>query len=362
MKKTWILGMVLACCLLAVPASAEESTYCFRETDLGEELAGIRLRNLPEEGELLLGRRSLRPGDAVPAEQISALSYVSGEDLPGEVTYLAVTRDGALETASFLIPGRKNLPPVAEDSLLETYQNIPNSGLLRVRDPEQKPLKIVLVKEPKRGTVTLEADGKFTYTPKKNKVGTDSFTYAAEDPEGERSREATVTVTILKPSEGAYYRDTGGLTCEFSAAWMRNAGIFSAEAIGDACCFQPEKPVSRGEFLTMLLKTLEIPPEAKLQLQSEQIPRWLQPYAAAALRSGLTAGLPAWEDFLEPVTVEEAARMLQNALDRPVPAPLAPSELPAWGDFSGEDREKRILTRGETAELLYQVHLLRQGA
>jgi hypothetical protein len=37
---------------------------------------------------------------------------------------------------------------------------------------------------------------------------------------------------------------------------MRNTGLFVGEQVGGASCFQPEKCVSRGEFMTMLVRTL----------------------------------------------------------------------------------------------------------
>ena len=109
------------------------------------------------------------------------------------------------------IRGKENKAPTAEDSALETYKNLENTGKLKVSDPEGEQLTYTLVRQPKRGTVTISEDGSFTYTPKKNKVGVDSFTYTAADPAGNVSREATVTVTILKPSDTTQYTDTLGV-------------------------------------------------------------------------------------------------------------------------------------------------------
>ena len=130
-------------------------------------------------------------------------------------------------------------------------------------------------------------------------------------------------------------------------------------------CFSPEREVSRGEFLTMLVKTLDIP--AKEVWDTGYIPEaplWLQPYLTAAARSGLTAGLPDQEVFGEDsaITGAEAAVMLQNALDLAVSETLAVEEdTPAWArnalaalTAAGMDLQaNRALTRGEAAGLLY---------
>jgi VCBS repeat-containing protein len=48
-------------------------------------------------------------------------------------------------------------------------------------DPDNNPLSAVLVSGPSRGTLTLNPDGSFTYTPATNHTGSDSFTYHASD-------------------------------------------------------------------------------------------------------------------------------------------------------------------------------------
>ena len=49
----------------------------------------------------------------------------------------------------------------------------------------------------------------------------------------------------------------------------------------------------------------------------ENVPAWLRPYLGAALRAGLTAGIPTdgGADYDAPISGGEAAVMLQNALD-----------------------------------------------
>jgi len=52
----------------------------------------------------------------------------------------------------------------------------------------------------KHGTVTLSADGSFTYTPNPSFTGDDTFSYVAVDPSGARSAPATVTVHVTAPA------------------------------------------------------------------------------------------------------------------------------------------------------------------
>ena len=62
-------------------------------------------------------------------------------------------------------------------------------------DPDGDTLTAVLVTGPTNGTLTLNADGSFTYTPTDNFIGTDSFTYTANDG-ALNSNTATVTINV----------------------------------------------------------------------------------------------------------------------------------------------------------------------
>lgn len=303
------------------------STYCFSAADFDSEetITGICITDLPQnQGILSLGTRILQPGDILTAEQISQMTFhsLSSEtDRETAIGYLPIYKNSVAEESAltFSILGKEDKAPVAEDLAAETYKNLPLSGKLKVSDPEGKSLTYTVIRQPKRGVLDIGEDGSFTYTPKKNKVGVDSFIFTAADSAGKVSREATVTITILKPSDARQYQDTIGQDCRFAAEWMRQTGIFVGENLAEQSCFSPEKEVTRGEFVTMLVKTLDIPVDEGLIYTgyTDEIPTWLQPYLAAAVRSGLTAGLehPEVFDADAVITTAEAAAMIANGLN-----------------------------------------------
>ena len=386
-KRILCLVLCLVCCLgLVGGAIASEvecdGVYCFERGDFAqsEELTGICITGLPDAaaGTVMLGSRVLQEGDILTVQQIGEMTFVpldTRQDLQACISYLPIYPDRVESDATMTISilGKEDQPPVAENSTLETYKNLPNQGKLKATDPEGKAMTYSVIRQPRRGTVTLKEDGSFTYTPKKNKVGTDSFTYTATDPAGQVSREATVTVEILKPTQAGSYTDTANTSCRFTAEWMKNTGLFVAEQVGGTACFQPQKVVNRGEFLTMLVKTLKLPVEETADYTgfSDDTPDWLKPYLAAALRSGMTENWPEQESFgaAEPITGAQAAVLIQNALDLTVPTLAGKEnedELPVWASSAIEAVAQQgitldpmaTLTREDTAGLLYQISQL----
>src|SRR5439155_1629089 len=68
----------------------------------------------------------------------------------------------------------------------------------------------VLVSGPSHGTLTLNADGRFSYTPAANYNGPDSFTFKANDVSAD-SNVATVAITVI-PVNDAPVVVSGGYT------------------------------------------------------------------------------------------------------------------------------------------------------
>ncbi len=364
-----------------------DATYCFSAADFSQDepLRGICITQLPEPytGTVMLGRRVLRSGDILTAEQMAQMTFNPVRtvvDQEASVTFLPIydKRVAPSATVAIAIRGKEDKAPVAQDSSLETYKNLPNEGKLKAEDPEKQALTFTLVRNPRRGEVVLKEDGSFVYTPKKNKVGVDSFTYTATDPAGNVSREATVTVDILKPTDAKQYTDTVGQECRFAAEWLRNTGLFEGEKIGNQACFFPEKEMNRGQFLAMVVQALDIPlTDTSYEAVPQDTPQWLKPYMAAALRSGLTAGWPETEDggFCpeQTVTQGEAAVMLQNALDLSISqttlealetGAASGEEVPDWAESSlavlAENgivlQADEPLTRGTAAQIFYEVN------
>lgn len=264
---------------------------------------------------------------------------------------------------------KENLPPVAKSSTLETYKNLENQGVLDACDPEGEALTYTLVKPPKRGTVVIQEDGTFTYTPKKNKVGKDSFTFTVTDPQGAVSEEATVSIEIRKPLDASTYQDV--TTGQFEAMWLKNTGLLVGSTIVGESCFYPDAQVSRGDFLAMAMKLLEIPLDDSLTTSGfadeDTAAQWLLPYLATAMRLGVISGSQRAGQAVfrpnDPITGAEAAVMLENMLLLPADGALQ-TAAPDWAAEAVQAMAQAgvsvsapgdELTRMEAAKMLYAV-------
>ncbi|MCX7844948.1 MAG: Ig-like domain-containing protein, partial [Candidatus Bipolaricaulota bacterium] len=115
-------------------------------------------------------------------------------------TYRVVDTSGASSQATVIITVQ-NQDPTAQNDGYTTYKNTPLSvgvpGVLaNDSDPDGDALTAELVSGPTQGTLTLNPNGSFTYTPPANWTGTTTFIYRAMDTSGAYSNTAWVTITV----------------------------------------------------------------------------------------------------------------------------------------------------------------------
>lgn len=375
-----LLAMLL--CLGVAAADGEtpyDADYCFREADFAQDvpqpLAGIFVTAVPEDSLALvkLGSRTVRAGDILPAESLQQLRLCPKctDSRDAVLCYQPIYGSTLGAPAQFTVRIRsgKNEAPTALDAELETYKNIPNDGQLCATDPEGGELSFALVQEPRRGTVTLQPDGSFVYTPNKNKVGQDSFTFTVTDDAGNTSQPATVRITIRKPTQTTGYTDLQDSPDQFEAMWLAEQGLGGGRQVGQALCFCPEESVSRGEMLVMLMEFSGCEKDGTQAVCcfSDCEQSWLSDYLTAALRNGIITGESGETGLVfrpdDPVTAEEAAVMLQNVLRLPVPAAGFDGSCADWaqdavtaladGGIGLESVGSTPLTRLQAAKLLY---------
>ena len=211
--------------------------------------------------------------------------------------------------------------PVVQDLEIRTYRNIPCEGQFLASDNEGEDVTCAVAEEPRKGTVTINGIN-FIYTPAETAVGGDSFTYTATDSAGNVSAPATVTVAIEKTKSGVTYADTEDSAAAASAQCLAEEGIFVGAKIGGQYYFEPDAPVSRSEFLAMVLETSgrEVTDVTMTGFcDDEAIPTWAKAYAAAGVADGIVQGKTTAEGAAfrgeETITFNEAATVLDRVLN-----------------------------------------------
>ena len=130
--------------------------------------------------------------------------YTPNANFSGTDTFTYIANDGTADSTTTLVTitvDQVNVVPVAVNDLYFVDQN----GSLNVGagtgvlsndvDLDGDTLNAVLVTLPQNGSVVLNANGSFTYTPDVGFSGVDTFSYLANDGTG-NSNTATVTLTV----------------------------------------------------------------------------------------------------------------------------------------------------------------------
>jgi VCBS repeat-containing protein len=147
----------------------------------------------------------------------------------------------------------ENAPPVALDDAYSVNEGdslvINAPGVLgNDSDLDGDTLTAALVEGPTYGTLTLDADGSFTYDPGDDFTGTDSFTYKANDGTAD-SNEATVFITVMASNNTPILDPIGNMSADedqlltFTVTATDPDGdslTFSASNLPDGATFDPE--------------------------------------------------------------------------------------------------------------------------
>jgi VCBS repeat-containing protein len=99
-------------------------------------------------------------------------------------------------------------------------------------DPDGDSLSAVVVSGPAHGSLSLNADGGFTYTPAANFNGTDTFTYRASDGTAQSSP-ATVTITVTARSDAPVAADNAYTADEDTALTVAAPGVLGNDSDPD---------------------------------------------------------------------------------------------------------------------------------
>jgi autotransporter-associated beta strand protein len=170
------------------------------------------------------------PGHGTLALQSDgSFAYTPAAGYTGSDSFTYQANDGIANSNTATVSIAVNPLPAAGNESYVTDQDI----ALRVAAPgvlvnatASSPLTAVLVSGPAHGTLTLQADGSFLYTPAAGYTGPDSFTYQANDGIAD-SNTATISIAVnpLPAAVNEYYVTDQGQALNMAAPGVLGTGV-----------------------------------------------------------------------------------------------------------------------------------------
>jgi VCBS repeat-containing protein len=137
-----------------------------------------------------------------------SFSYTPNAGFTGSDSFTYAANDGTVDSAAATVaiavgaapPPTNRAPVAANDSYSTTAGKalaiaVADGVLKNDSDADNDPLTVKVVTSSNNGTLALNADGSFSYTPNAGFTGSDSFTYVANDSKAD-SAAATVAIAV----------------------------------------------------------------------------------------------------------------------------------------------------------------------
>ena len=116
-------------------------------------------------------------------------------------TYTVIDSNGATATATVHVTVNPvNDPPQADDLVVSIWVDQTLTGTLTASDVDHTSLTFALAGAPGHGSLEIEPDGDFTYTPEPGYQGEDSFTFTVSDGAGGEDT-GLVTINIFSQNQ-----------------------------------------------------------------------------------------------------------------------------------------------------------------
>ncbi len=248
------------------------------------------------------------------------------------------------------------------------------------------PYTIELTSLPANGTITVNQDNEFVYTPLNNFSGTDSFQYRISS-NGVQSNISKCSITVGEdiPETKFCYEDMKNHSVKYAAEKMAEKNIIKGEKIAGKYYFHPDTQITRGLFISYLTATMGISNEnnsskpvfADTNSLSNQLRQDVYTCWSSGIITGKKIGDESYFCADAPITRAEMFTMIDRAFSgktnsditlnyqdwRLIPdyAKISVKNLISNGFLTNSPNEELrptdIVTKAEMAEILYKLVL-----
>ena len=259
----------------SLPVSIEDSYNMIDGTPLNvEEASGVLANDIDMDGDELTAVLVKAPQNGTLNLNADGSFTFNNDSFVGVVTfsYLAndATDDGNTVSVTInILPAGSDIPPSAVGDKYECAQDstlsVPVETGVLVNDINASGASVSLLVQANHGTITLNQDGSFTFTPEKGFSGIDSFEYALDNITPQVSAKVSIIVmpvnitlgtiltfnsneivglngkTLLKPpklyglfpnnKKGGFKKIKASTTETFSGAWGKKYALYDKKAL-----------------------------------------------------------------------------------------------------------------------------------
>ncbi|WP_345013756.1 Ig-like domain-containing protein, partial [Pseudaeromonas paramecii] len=174
-----------------------------------------------------------------------SFTYTPAANYHGSDSFTVLIDDGNGGTTSSTVSigvTPVNDVPTSADQSLTTAEDTAVSGVISASDLDGDSLSYAVSSEASHGSVTLNADGSFTYTPAANYHGSDSFTVLIDDGNG-GTTSSTVSIGVTPVNDAPTSADQSLTTAEDTAV---SGAISASDLDGDSLSFTVDTAPANG--------------------------------------------------------------------------------------------------------------------
>ena len=223
------------------PAAAGDAYSTAEDTVLTVAAPGVLGNDTDPDGDPLTAVLVTGPSHgSLTVNANGSFSYTPAADYAGGDSFSYRASDGTLTsnvaTVTLTVTAVNDAPTAAGDAYStaeDTVLTVAGPGVLgNDADPDGDPLTAVLVTGPSHGSLTLNANGSFSYTPAADYAGGDSFSYRASDGTL-TSNVATVTLTVTAVNDAPTAAGDAYSTAEDTVLTVAGPGVLGNDADPD---------------------------------------------------------------------------------------------------------------------------------
>ncbi len=356
--------------------SQKGESVSFSESDfknlIGEDIEYITVTALPdsESGSLMFNGCAVIKGQNLPSSQLEYLKFVpkaSIETANFVFSCKSKSYSGEELTCEITFTDEVNSPPVAANSKLNAVSGIMCEGYLDITEPNSDEFTINVITYPTDGSVIIQSDGRVIYTPNNSFSGNDRLVYSVSDCFGNTSENATLDINVLKNESGLVFEDMKEDLNHFYAYSMCENDTMVYRQENGKYYFDPDAPVSKVDFLVMLMCTAKLDGDIVAVADSvisddSGLSSGLKGYISAAAEKDLILLENGRFSPKADITFGESAYMIAAALNLPFRTSAegdsknASASAVISADIFDEEWEfESTISKADAAKILYRI-------